>query len=451
MKRFFLGGLVVAPLFFLACATGGATEDDPGGGVEEGDAGDGGTAGSSGKGGKGGAGGKGGKGGTSGSGGIAGKSSEGGQGGTLGGSGTGGGPGGGAGGTSGSGGSSGKGGSAGKGGSTAGSGGKGGSNAGNGGSSAGNGGSAGTTGGAGKGGTSAGNGGTNAGNGGASAGSAGTNAGNGGSGAGTGGSSAGTGGSSAGVGGSAGQGGSSAGAGGSGPVDACATALAKLKVGFEGGAEGTTTEPLDGQSGSSWPFVQWETGTASSSLKPTGPSACKSGARCLANDFDSDYCQCGRSAGRTPIWDLTACAGRKVSLEFDHWYDFSVISFNGNTYYDGGLVELTKAATPNVGGTWVAAPAAYSGTIKILGSRNGFSCLDSNSFHVNNKLGFVGDSGGQWVHEVVPIPNDYLVTKFQARFAWSSGVSWDTNSQSVSRAHSSPGWYIDNIGLSVAP
>lgn len=279
-------------------------------------------------------------------------------------------------------------------------------------------------------------------------------AGQGGATAGQGGATAGQGGAAAGQGGG-GQGGSTAGQGGGGqggspPVDACAVALAKLKVGFETGAEGARVSGLDGYSvdATEWPYVQWEYGVASKAKKPTGPSACKTGSYCFANDINQDYCQCGRGAAVTPTWNLSACVGRKVSFVFDHWYDFSIIQYQGTTYYDGGFVELSK----NGGSSWLAGSAGYSGKIKINGSLGvDYSCNSPNDFYVDGKTGFIGDSGGQWVHEVVPVPADFLVSTFAVRFPWASGVSYKTTSPTTSQQHSSAGWYLDNWGFEVAP
>lgn len=456
MKRFFLGGLVVAPLFFLACATGGSSAEDGAGEPVDGDAGEGGSAGGGGKSGKAGASGKGGKGGTSGKGGSAGNSSEGGQGGTLGGGtgGTGGAPSAGSGGSSGKGGSSGS--ASGKGGSSAGTGGAsgkggslgtGGTSAGAGGNSAGGGG---TTGNAGKGGTSGGAAGANAGSGGSNAGTGGTSAGGGSGGSAAG--AAGQGGSSVGKGGAAGSSGGSAGAGGSGPVDACATAIAAMLIDFEQSPPNPNMNVggLDGFSaGGSWPYVQFQYGTPSAAKAAKGgPAQCAGGTKCLANAINEDYVQCGRSYAVTPTWNLSACAGRSLRLSFDHWYEFSVIPWQGTTYYDGGAVELSGTA----GSSWSQGVAAYTGTININGNMGGnYACNSQNSFYVDAKPGFIGTSAGAWVHEDVAIPANLVTSKFAARFIWSSGVSFQTTSPADSRLHSSAGWYIDNIAVRLAP
>ena len=164
--------------------------------------------------------------------------------------------------------------------------------------------------------------------------------------------------------------------------------------------------------------------------------------------MNTDYCQCGRAFTATPTWNLSACTGRSLRFSFDHWYEFSVIPWQGTTYYDGGAVELSG----NAGTSWAQGAAAYTGTININGNMGGnFACNSQNSFYVDGRPGFIGTSAGAWLHEDVVIPANLITSKFAARFIWSSGVSYQTTNADTSRQHSSAGWYIDNVGITLAP
>lgn len=216
--------------------------------------------------------------------------------------------------------------------------------------------------------------------------------------------------------------------------EACANALAAARESFEDGPDGWTHHVMDGVSGT-WPFDPWEVGTPSS----VGPSSCADGARCWATDLDQNYAQCGRAELRSPSIDLTACAGRSIVLVWEQWYEFWSGSYNGTTWYDGGLVEVSTDG----GTTWSPVdPSIYSGTIRINPNRgSAYSCLQSNSFHVHNRPGFVGSSGG-WERVEAEL---FVSGTFRVRFAWASGVSSSTTNANTSRSATAPGWYIDDV------
>lgn len=216
--------------------------------------------------------------------------------------------------------------------------------------------------------------------------------------------------------------------------DPCTTALEAARQSFESGAGGWTHRAMDGVSGS-WPFDPWEVGTPSS----VGPSSCAEGSRCWATDLDQNYAQCGRAELRSPSIDLGACAGRTIVMVWDQWYALWSGSYGGNTWYDGGLVEVST----NGGASWAEVdPSIYPGTIRINPNRGGsYSCLQSDSFHVDGRPGFVGSSGGwERVEVALPVSGSFLV-----RFAWASGVSSSTTSANTSRSATAPGWYVDDV------
>ncbi len=226
--------------------------------------------------------------------------------------------------------------------------------------------------------------------------------------------------------------------------DPCAVALGSLGWDFESGASGWTHAGLDGVS-TSWPVDQWEHGT-STSTPPSG-GGCHGGTKCWATRLAGNYVQCGRAALRSPDVDLTACSGRTVKVAFWHAYEFSTPTWSGKTYADGGIVEISS----NGGGTWIAAPiASLPGTVDINPSMgSSYSCLSSTSFYVDGKQGFVGSSGG-WQRVELTIPASHLTSSFRIRFAYSSGVSYQTTSATTSMTHSKPGWYVDDVSFELA-
>ncbi|MCC6213225.1 MAG: hypothetical protein IT376_00005 [Polyangiaceae bacterium] len=207
---------------------------------------------------------------------------------------------------------------------------------------------------------------------------------------------------------------------------------------FEGATGGFTHAPIDGQSGSSWTFDHWEHGTATS-----GPGACHGGTGCWATHLAGNYVQCGRAMLRSPVIDLSACAGDAIKFTFWHWYDFQSPVWNGTTYADGGLVEVSGDG----GSTWHAATLTYPGTIEINGAMGwGYSCNAQNSFYVDGQPGFIGSSGG-WVLAELSLPPALRTATARVRFVYSSGVSYQTTSQSVSMTYTAPGWYLDDVAV----
>lgn len=221
------------------------------------------------------------------------------------------------------------------------------------------------------------------------------------------------------------------------PNAACTAALASLKFTFDSGTDGFTHGPLDGKSGSSWPFDPWARGT------PTKTLGCKSGA-CWATELTTNYAQCQRGYVRSPAIDLTACAGEDLALVFDHAYTFWSASYLGSSYYDGGVVEVSA----DDGANWsVAGPFTYPGTVTInpdMGAS--YACLDNNNFHVDQLPGFV-QTQTTWTHVSIPIGPTFRTAKFAVRFSFGSGVSSTTTSASASRNATGPGWHIDDVGI----
>jgi hypothetical protein len=216
-------------------------------------------------------------------------------------------------------------------------------------------------------------------------------------------------------------------------------ALQGLSFDFEVGTEGFTHDrmPEVAGSGVSWTFDHWQHGS------PTGQT-CASGQKCWATNLMGNYVQCGRGYLMSPPLDLSECAaeGQDVRLAFEHLYDFWTGEWNSSTWYDGGLVEVSSD-----GQNWTAIDPGYSGTIAINPNMTAsYACVDGGNFHVHDKSGFVGSSGG-WQSAVALIDSSLLSSSVQIRFSYSSGVSSQTTSQSGSQAATRPGWYIDALRL----
>ncbi len=217
---------------------------------------------------------------------------------------------------------------------------------------------------------------------------------------------------------------------------ACESALSALHFDFEGGAEGFVHGPMPEVVGSgvTWTFDHWEQGAAN--------TTCPSGSKCWGTNLDGNYIQCQRAyLVSTPI-DLSACATeeRDLQLVFKNNYDFWTGSFNAKTWFDGGLIEISRDGT-----NWQAASTSYPGTIDINPDMGGsFACVESNNFYVDGKAGFVGSSGG-WVSQTVDVPFAMASVTFQVRFVYGAGVSSQTTDQNQSMLGTRPGWFIDDL------
>jgi hypothetical protein len=222
---------------------------------------------------------------------------------------------------------------------------------------------------------------------------------------------------------------------------ACTLALEGLEFDFESGPADFLHNRLPevANSGTSWTFDHWEYG------EPQGV-ACASGQKCWGTNLQGNYIQCGRAFLVTPPLDLSACAteGRDIRLSFSHFYDFWTGSWNSQTWFDGGLVEVSGD-----GESWTPVPLSYPGTIAINPSMGlTYSCVQNNQFYVDGKSGFVG-SGGGWQTASAVIDGTLLGEELQVRFSYSSGVSSQTSSQTQSMNGTRPGWYIDDVSLSL--
>lgn len=225
------------------------------------------------------------------------------------------------------------------------------------------------------------------------------------------------------------------------PPSPCDLMLAGHATGFEAGVGGWTHVVLDGASAPSWPLDEWQHGTASS-----GPGSCHAGTKCWATRLDANYTSCERAALISPVLDLSACAGRPVTLSFWSYSDFwtGTVSGKVGSWFDGGLLEVSTNGT-----AWMAVTPtpAYPGTLKINPDIGSNACVSPNNFYVNNKPGWVGTSGG-WQQISVPIPAAAVTSSFRFRFAFSSGVSYASTSAETNRMHTRPGWYIDDVAFS---
>jgi hypothetical protein len=140
---------------------------------------------------------------------------------------------------------------------------------------------------------------------------------------------------------------------------------------------------------------------------------------------------------------MRPCAGQSVKLAFWSWHDFWTGTISGTTYFDGGLVEISANGT-----TWlqVTPTPAYPGTLAINPNIGSNECVSPNNFHLQAKPGFVSKGPG-WQQVVVPIPASALTSTFRVRFAYSSGVSFADDDPEVDRAHTRPGWYLDDLSF----
>ena len=220
------------------------------------------------------------------------------------------------------------------------------------------------------------------------------------------------------------------------PDDACARALAAANYDFESGPQGFSHDVSDGTVAPDWPLDPWEHGRATS-----GPGACFEGRQCWATDLDDNLTQCQRAELISPVVDLSACAGRNVTLVFDHWYDFWAGQDDfGDIYYDGGLVEMAPQGrdfAPLGGG------ADYPGEINISPSAGfGYDCLDPDAFHVDRLPGYVQQSGG-WEEARLALGAD--AGRFTLRWAFATGANAQTFDPIESQLYEPPGWYIDHV------
>ena len=222
---------------------------------------------------------------------------------------------------------------------------------------------------------------------------------------------------------------------------ACADALAAAAFDFEDGRQGWTHDIMPEIQGTSvsWRFDDWEVGTASN----VGPAACKDGTGCWATRLDNNYISCQRAYLRSPEIDLSACAGETLTLSFEHWYDFWTGDWDGQTWFDGGLVELGGD-----GPGWLAPPGVvYPGVIAINPDKGAsYECIEPDSFYVDGRPGYVGVSGG-WERVEIPIPAELVAAGFQLRFVYASGVALASTTQNANN-FANPGWYIDDVAIS---
>jgi hypothetical protein len=232
-------------------------------------------------------------------------------------------------------------------------------------------------------------------------------------------------------------------AGSDAPSSACQASLASAKFDFESGAQGWTHAVMDNAQpqAPSWPFDAWGEGPGANTL------GCKTGA-CFATSPTENYVQCGRAELRSPAIDLSKCtSAASVTVTFQHAWGFWTGSYNGETWSDGGVIEVSGDG----GQTWQAATGpSTTGTIKINPSRGAFgeyACVLPDAFHVDGKVGFTGASSG-WQAGSVDVPAALRTSQFMIRFAYGAGVSSATSDPDASKAHTGPGWHVDDVVVS---
>ena len=219
--------------------------------------------------------------------------------------------------------------------------------------------------------------------------------------------------------------------------DPCADALAKITFDFETGIEGFTHGISDGVTPNGWPFDPWSQGTASIG------TPCKTG-KCLGAELTQNYAQCHRGYVMSPPIDLSACTGRTVALAFQHAYAFWTGSYGGQTWFDGGVVEVSGD-----GSTWALPTGTFAGTVKINPDRGlSYACVQPNGFGVDGKQGFVGKQAAT-VRAELTLPANAVTKTMQVRFSTAAGVSSSTTSADGSRSATDFGWRVDDIGFVV--
>jgi hypothetical protein len=222
--------------------------------------------------------------------------------------------------------------------------------------------------------------------------------------------------------------------------NACQASLANAHFDFESGTQGWTHDVMDNAEPQApgWPFDVWGQGIGGNTL------GCHAGS-CYATSPSENYVQCGRAELRSPQIDLSKCtSAASLKLTFQHAWQFWTGSYAGQTWYDGGVVEISGDG----GKTWQAAPGlTTSGTIAINPSRSGgYDCVLPNGFYVDGKPGFVGASSG-WQAASVDVPAALRTSQFMVRFAYASGVSSSTSDPDASKAHTGPGWHVDDVAV----
>ncbi len=229
-----------------------------------------------------------------------------------------------------------------------------------------------------------------------------------------------------------------------GPLDAAPSAwevaLAALGTGFETGGAGWTHASMDGVSAPSWPLDEWQLGTATS-----GPNSCHTGMACWATRLDANYTSCERAELVSPPLDLSACTGTAVTLSVWSWHDFwtGTVAGKSGTWFDGGFVELASGS-----GAWqTASPTpAYPGVLAINGNINSFQCVSPTSFYADGRSGLLRSSAG-WQELRIPIPAALVTAAFKLRVVYATGVSYPDNDAEGNRAHTRPGWYLDDLAF----
>ena len=226
----------------------------------------------------------------------------------------------------------------------------------------------------------------------------------------------------------------------SGPPAACVEALDAAAFDFESGPAGWTHDLMPEIEGTdvNWRFDDWEHGTASN----VGPAACHDGNGCWATRLDNNYIACQRAYLMSPPIDPSACAGEDLTLTFQHWYDFWTGDWDGQTWFDGGLIELKTE-----GAGWSSPPGLdYPGTIAINPAKDPpYECIEPGNFYVDGKPGFVGTGSG-WEPVEVAIPAEMVTESFRIRFSYSSGVILNDDTQNANN-FSNAGWYIDDLAV----
>ncbi len=221
-----------------------------------------------------------------------------------------------------------------------------------------------------------------------------------------------------------------------GPAPACANALMTASDALDT-IGGWTHDKMDGAS-ANWTFDHWEHGVPSS-----GPGACFDGGSCWATNLDDNYISCQRAFLKSPNYDLSACASESdVYVVVRHYYDFWSGDWNGQTWYDGGLIEFSGDG----GESWEAAPGVnYPGTIAINPDMGAFyECVNADGFYAHQRPGFVGTNDG-WEELAIAIPAHLRTSQLSLRFVYASGVSYQTSNEQQTMQHTRPGWYVDAV------
>ena len=116
--------------------------------------------------------------------------------------------------------------------------------------------------------------------------------------------------------------------------------------------------------------------------------------------------------------------------------------FGGQTWFDGGVVEVSADGT-----SWLLPTGPYPGTVKINPDQGlSYACVQKNGFGVHNKQGFVGQQAAT-VKAELTVPAAAITKTTRVRFSTAAGVSSQNTVADSSRPSTDFGWRIDDVAF----